>query len=131
LCSREKIIITQRRIKMNKLTKRIIPALLAILVLLPVSQGNEVSAASQYENGEYSVSLTVLKGDSDEASVANDFISSKAKVIVADGTNTVQITVTQASMLKSLKIGTSEVKEISSDGETAVLEFKTDDLDQV
>lgn len=117
---------------MNKLTKWIIPALLAILVLLPVSQGNEVSAASQYEDGEYELPLEVLDASGSGTSTADQYIVSPANLIVEDGKNLVQITIKESSMLKSLTVGSS-TQTISEDeaNDTRVEQFEVADLDQV
>lgn len=117
---------------MNKLAKWIIPALLAILVLLPVSQVNEVSAASQYEDGEYKLPLEVLDASGSGTSTADQYIVSPAKLIVEDGKNKIQITIKESSMLKSLTVG-SAAKTVSTDeaNDTRVEQFEVADLDQV
>lgn len=90
---------------MRKLMKLFIPMLLAVLVLLPVTQADEVAAASQFEDGEYGLSMTVLS-EGGGSSVANDYISNSAKLIVKDGKNTLHLTVAQeADMVKAATVG--------------------------
>src|SRR5690625_7947567 len=99
---------------MRKLTKFFIPVLLAILVFLPVTQADQVVAASKYEEGEYDLSFNDLKSGSSETSAAAEYLSS-AKLIVKDGTNTVQMNVSNSSMLKSLRVDGATANTVSAD----------------
>jgi len=115
---------------MRKLTKFFIPVLLAILVFLPVTQADQVVAASKYEEGEYDLSFNVLKSGSSETSAAAEYLSS-AKLIVKDGTNTVQMNVSNSSMLKSLTVDGATANTVSSDEakDTRVVQFNASNLD--
>src|SRR5690625_5224345 len=115
---------------MRKLTKFFIPVLLAILVFLPVTQADQVVAASKYEEGEYDLSFNVLKSGSSETSAAAEYLSS-AKLIVKDGTNTVQMNVSNSSMLKSLTVDGATANTVSSDEakDTRVVQFTASNLD--
>ena len=115
---------------MRKLTKFFIPVLLAILVFLPVTQADQVAAASKYEEGEYDLSFNVLKSGSSETSAAAEYLSS-AKLIVKDGKNTVQMNVSNSSMLKSLTVDGATANTVSSDEakDTRVVQFTASNLD--
>ena len=115
---------------MRKFTKIIVPFLLAILVLLPVTQADQVAAASKYEEGEYSLPFSVLKSDGSGTSAAAEYLSS-AKLIVKDGKNTVQMTVSNSSMLKSLTVNGATANTISSNEseDTRVVQFTASNLD--
>ncbi len=80
---------------MRKLTKFFVPMLLAILVLLPVTQADQVAAASKFEDGEYNLSLQVLHETGDKESQAGDYLSKDATLVVKDGENTVNISISQ------------------------------------
>lgn len=116
---------------MRKFTKIIVPFLLAILVLLPVTQADQVAAASKYEDGEYSLSFNVLKENSDDRSIAADYMKSPAKLIVKDGKNLVQITLTSASYWQDFSVSSSSVKTISDGADTRLVQFEVGDLDQI
>lgn len=90
---------------MRKLTKFFVPMLLAILVLLPVTQADQVAAASKFEDGEYNLSLSILS-TSGEPSVAGDYLSDSATLVVKGGNNTLHLSIAQeADMVKAATIG--------------------------
>lgn len=90
---------------MRKFMKFFVPMLLAVLVLLPVTQADNVKAASQYEDGKYNLSLSVLS-ESGGTSVAQEYLSSNATLNVNNGQNTLHITIAQeADMVKAAAIG--------------------------
>lgn len=122
----------KRSISMRKFVNMFIPVLLAMFVLLPVTQGDVAAAASKYKDGEYGITLNVLKNSSDEASIASDYINSAAKLIVKDGKNIVQANVKDSSMLKSLSVGPSAVTTVSENksADTRVIQFEVADLSQ-
>ena len=101
---------------MRKLTKFFVPMLLAILVLLPVTQADQVAAASKFEDGEYNLSFQVLDASGSKTSAADEFLSSTAKLNVKDGQNTLTVTITSnASMLETMSVnGTSGSKSGST-----------------
>lgn len=108
---------------MRKFVTMFIPVLLALLVLLPVTEKDQAAAATKYEDGEYSITVNILKGSSDEASIASDYISSSAKLVVKDGKNIVHANVKESSMLKSLTVGSSTISNVGS-----VVQFEVADL---
>src|SRR5690625_4514227 len=116
---------------MRKFTKIIVPFLLAILVLLPVTQADQVAAASKYEEGEYTLPFSVLKENSNETSIAADYMKSPAKLIVKDGKNLVQVTLTHKSYWQSFSVSSSSVETITDGADTRLVQFEVGDLDQL
>lgn len=114
---------------MKKLTKIFAPILLALLVLLPVSQ-DQVAAASKYKDGEYRLPFNVLKSDGSGTSAAAEYLSS-ATLIVKDGQNTVRMNVKNSSMLRNLTVNGATANTVSSnDGDdTRVVQFVASNLD--
>lgn len=90
---------------MQKVMKFFVPMFVAILVLLPFTQADEVSAASTFEDGEYNISMSILS-ESGEKSTAMDFLSGNTKLTVNDGKNTLQVTIEKnENMVKEVEIG--------------------------
>src|SRR5699024_7620732 len=90
---------------MQKVMKFFVPMFVAILVLLPFTQADEVSAASTFEDGEYNISMSVLS-EGGGTSIANDYLSNSATLVVKDGKNTLHLTVKQdADMVKATTVG--------------------------
>src|SRR5699024_3166467 len=58
----------------------------------------------KYENGEYDLPFIVWKADSDEKSVADDYLEHPAKLIVKDGKYTVQTTLKNNSWWQYFKV---------------------------
>lgn len=89
---------------------------------------NSVGAASTYKDGEYNVPVTVLKGDSNERSITNDYIVSPAKLIVKDGKSTIQLTLKNSSWWKSFSVSTGSITTISDSNDTRVVQFPVQNL---
>lgn len=90
---------------MQKVMKFFVPMFVAILVLLPFTQADEVSAASTFEDGEYNISMSVLS-EGGGTSIADDYLSNNATLVVKDGKNTLHLTVEQdAEMVKATTVG--------------------------
>lgn len=90
------------------------------------------------KDGEYIIPVEVLKADSNDASVTNDYIKNNhAKLIVKDGTFKVQLTLTNASWWEAFKVQTSEgykdVRVISEDSakDERVVEFDVADPNEI
>src|SRR5690625_7955362 len=97
---------------MQKVMKFFVPMFVAILVLLPFTQADEVSAASTFEDGEYNISMSVLS-EGGGTSIADDYLSNNATIVVKDGKNTLHITVEQDDeMVKTTTVvGTKRTKD--------------------
>ncbi|MBD8004170.1 heme uptake protein IsdC [Bacillus norwichensis] len=113
---------------MTKFKKLVIPLLLAVFAL--TFNINSASAAT-YADGEYTLPFTVLKGDSDERSMTNDYLSSPGKLIVKDGKNFVQLTLKNSSWWKEFKVGSQDVTVISEGNDTRVVQFEVQDLNAI
>lgn len=90
---------------MKKMMKFFVPMLVAILALLPITQADQVVAASTFEDGEYNLSLNVLSEGGGE-SVAADYLSNNATLSVKDGQSTLRMHIkSEADMVQAAKIG--------------------------
>lgn len=103
--------------------------LLFILIFFFVPAG---FAASPYADGEYSISYTVLKADTDSASMANDYFLKPVKLIVQNGEMKIQMSVKNSSWIQSVQIGGVTPTVISEDpaNDKRTMEFKVADLSQ-
>ncbi|KMY51467.1 heme uptake protein IsdC [Peribacillus loiseleuriae] len=104
--------------------------LFTIIALLLVSIAPKVDAASQLADGTYTINYTILKGDNDSASMANDYFLKPATLNVKNGTIQVQIKIKQSNWIKELSINGSPVKIVSQDqtSDTRVIQFSASDL---
>src|SRR5690625_224235 len=116
---------------MRNLFKIIVPILFVLVTVLPFAQSNAVEAASKYADGEHDLPFTVLKGDSDESSMTNDYLVSPAKLIVENGKNIVQLTLKNSSWWEDFTVASGSVSEISEANDTRVVQFEVGDLDQI
>jgi heme-binding NEAT domain protein len=116
---------------MKNLDRVIIAFLLIVITLFSVTQSQIVEAESKYTDGEYSLPFTVLKGDSDNPSMTNDYLTSPAKLIVKDGKNFVQATLKNSSWWQEFSVASSGVTVISEANDTRVVQFEVGDLDQI
>lgn len=111
--------------------KALLSSLVIIVGLLSFQPALPTDAASTYKDGEYSLPFTVLKGDSDERSMTNDYLVSPAKLIVKDGKNTVQLTLKNSSWWKSFSVSSGGISVISDSNDTRVVQFNVQDLNQL
>lgn len=116
---------------MKKISKWFMPFLLAFLFVMPFTQTSLVEAASKYKEGEYDLPFTVLKGDSDESSMTNDYLVSPAKLVVKDGKNLVQLTLKNSSWWEEFSVASGGMTVLSDENDTRVVQFEVADLDQV
>ncbi|MGX2961153.1 heme uptake protein IsdC [Peribacillus sp. JNUCC 23] len=89
-----------------------------------------VEAAGKLADGTYKANYTILKGDNDSASMANDYFLKPATLNVKNGTIQVQIKVKQSDWIKELSINGSPAKVVSQDSasDTRVIQFSATDL---
>src|SRR5690625_561955 len=116
---------------MRKIFKFLVPVLFVLVTILPFAQSNSVEAASTYADGEYDLPFTVLKGDSDESSMTNDYLVSPAKLIVENGKNKVQLTLKNSSWWQEFTVASGSVSVLSDENDTRVVQFEVGDLDQI
>ncbi|MGX4668355.1 NEAT domain-containing protein [Cerasibacillus sp. JNUCC 74] len=111
--------------------KKIIIPIFIILITFFSSHVNHVNAAATYVKGEHNLPFTVLKGDTDERSMTNDYLVSPAKLIVKNGKNLVQVTLKNSSWWQSFHVQSKPVTVVSEDNDTRVVQFEVPDLDQL
>ncbi|MBC6296881.1 heme uptake protein IsdC [Listeria sp. FSL L7-1517] len=76
-----------------------------------LSSGNTAQAA--LKDGDYSVNYTVLQGDSDSVSMANDYFDKPATITVNGGKSTVNLQINHSKWITGLWVEGSSVSEIS------------------
>lgn len=94
--------------------------------------GNQVNAESNIANGSYQVPFKVIKDNSDEKSMTNDYMQSPAQVTVTNGQAEVEIVLNNSSWWQSFKVdsgnGYSDVQVISDTSETRIVKFSVNDI---
>ncbi|MBS4207898.1 heme uptake protein IsdC [Bacillus sp. FJAT-50079] len=116
---------------MKSLLRNVASLLFIIVVFFNLTQSQFVNAASKYADGEHSLPFTVLKGDSDERSMTNDYLVSPAKLVVKDGKNLVQVTLKNSSWWEDFSIPSSSISVLSDSNDTRVVQFEVKDLEQI
>lgn len=118
---------------MTQIKKWLIPFVVFVIALFSSSTNHLVSAASNYEDGEYSIPFTVLKGDSAETSMTNDYLQSPGKLIVKDNKNIIQLTLKNKSWWQYFKVNGIDVTVVSenSSADTSVVQFEVQDLTNI
>src|SRR5699024_9345653 len=96
------------------------------LIALP---SNNVLAA--FEDGTYQINYEVKEDGSNNTSIADGYFKKPAKLTVQNGVQTVQITLTESDMIKSLSVGGSPVDVVSDGDNTRVVKFTAKDLSKV
>lgn len=119
---------------MSKMLK-VLFSLIIMLTVFPVMQSNSVEAASKYADGEYSLPFTVLKNNSNEQSVTNDYLTSPAKLVVKDGKNLIQITIKNKSWWQYFRVQNvgsfGNVTILSEGTDTQLVQFEVQDVDKL
>lgn len=103
-----------------------IVAILAIFTLLSVGVSNK-SFAAALTDGEYSINYSVLRADSDSASMADGYFKKPAKLIVENSVHKVQVGIS-TSAITEFKVGGANVTEISKSGDSSVVQFNVSSL---
>lgn len=87
-------------------------------------------ATTNIADGKYTIPYTVLKGDNDSASMANDYFSKPATLNVANGNIEVQIKIKQSDWVKSLNVENKAVKVVNEDkaAGTKIVSFNVSDI---
>jgi heme-binding NEAT domain protein len=115
---------------------KMLKVLFSLLIMLAVfPESNSVEAASKYADGEYSVPFTVLKNNSNEQSVTNDYLTSPAKLVVKDGKNLIQITIKNKSWWQYFRVQNGgsfgNVTVLSEGKDTQLVQFEVQDVDKL
>lgn len=100
----------------------------AFLFVFGIGTNNSASAAPA--DGTYEVNYQVLKAENNSASIADGYFQKPAKLIVENGVQTVQVTVTSANMVKSLTGPNGKATVVSNDttNNVKVLKFTVNDI---
>lgn len=97
-------------------------ALIFSLIALPA---NNVSAA--FAEGTYDISYEVQEAGGGSVSIADGYFSKPAKLTVNGNSQSIQLTVTSADMIKSLSVQGTPVQVVSDSGDTRVVKFNVSD----
>src|SRR5690625_4892166 len=91
--------------------------LIAIILMIsfPVS-----GVQAKIADGTYDVNYEMKENSNNNTSIADGYFGKPAKLTVKDGNQKIRITLTGASMIKSLKSPNGPVSVISDSGETRV-----------
>lgn len=104
------------------MTKRLIFSGFLIAIILTIGfPVSEVQA--KIADGTYDVNYEMKENSNNNTSIADGYFGKPAKLTVKDGNQKIRITLTGASMIKSLKSPNGPVSVISDSGETRVVEF--------
>ncbi len=87
---------------MSKQLKMVLGAFLALFIAFPVLHA-QAAEAPKLPNGEYDITVQVLKDTSDEVSATSRYINEDAKLVVEDGKNYAVVTITSSQWWKSFK----------------------------
>jgi len=109
---------------LNKVSKTL-TLLVAVLVLF-LGTSNFAKAA-EWKDGEYSVSFSVLKGDSDSASMADGYFVKPAKLTINNGAILAQISINTSS-IKEFKVNGKAVTVLSDNGKSSTVQFAVNSL---
>ncbi len=104
--------------------------LFTLISFLFISVAGNVTAASGLADGKYTIQYTILKGDNDSASMANDYFLKPATLNVSKGNIEAQIKLKQSEWIKALNVQGAPVKVVSQDAasNTKVVSFNVSDL---
>ncbi len=110
--------------RLQNVSKSLTIMLLIALIFLGIA--NPTSAAG-LADGEYSVTYSVLKADSDSASMADGYFNKPAKLIVKNGVITAQIGL-NTSAITEFKVNGKPVTVVSKNGESSTVQFQINNL---
>ena len=115
---------------MNTILKKLFQSVTAFLCSLLILASPGVNAKANLADGEYSISYTVLSGDNQSASIANDYFIKPAKLIVQNGTMKVQLTMKNSSWITEFQSADGGNRVISRNkaANTRTVQFNIADL---
>lgn len=99
--------------------------IICTLVLFPTT-----SVFADFANGTYDVSYELKEAGNDNTSIADGYFSKPAKLIVENGENYVQLTITSSEWVKALSGPYGEATVVSEDqaNDTRTVKLKVGDL---
>jgi heme uptake protein IsdC len=109
---------------LQNVSKSLTIMLLTVLIFLGIANP---TAAAGLADGEYSVTYSVLKADSDSASMADGYFNKPAKLIVKNGVITAQIGLS-TSAITEFKVNGKPVTVVSKNGESSTVQFQINNL---
>ncbi len=98
-------------------------ALIISLIALPTS-----TVFAAYADGSYDVPVEIKEDGTNNTSIADGYFNSNAKLVVENGTNYIQLTVSSAEYVKSVSGPNGEAQVISESGNTKTLQLQVGDL---
>lgn len=84
-------------------------------LVLCVSFSMTVQAASEIEDGTYTLNFEVLKAGESSVSIANDYFAKPANLIVSDGKKYIEITIKKSHWTKRITINGEKESVLSTD----------------
>ncbi|SDC40223.1 heme uptake protein IsdC [Terribacillus halophilus] len=108
--------------------------IMLLALLISFVSFNTTASAAVPEDGAYTLDYTVIQGDNDSVSMANDYWDKPARLDVEDGKMQIQMTVNHSSWVTEFKVpsgsGFADTTVVSEDtsSDTRVTEFSVADL---
>ncbi len=110
---------------MKKFSKLAIFATLALIISLVSLPANTAFAAMA--DGTHDISYEIQEAGGGSVSIADGYFSKPAKLTVNGSSQSIQLTLTSADMIKSLSVQGTPVEVVSDSGDTRVVKFKVKD----
>src|SRR5699024_5985961 len=106
--------------------------LIATALVLTITLGlPKETVFADIADGTYEINYEMKEAGSENTSIADGYFSKPATLTVENGTKYVQLTVTSASMIKSLSAPSGPVDVVSEGDDTRTVKFRVDgDLSQ-
>ncbi|HLR52200.1 MAG TPA: NEAT domain-containing protein [Candidatus Avamphibacillus sp.] len=115
---------------MNKKFSSLLLIVTALVLTITLGLPQETVFAD-IADGTYEINYEMKEAGSENTSIADGYFSKPATLTVENGTKYVQLTVTSASMIKSLSAPSGPVDVVSDNGDTRTVKFRVDgDLSQ-
>lgn len=88
---------------------------------------SQKTSAAELGDGEYTISYSVLKADSDSASMADGYFNKPAKLLIKNGSLAVQMGL-NTSEITEFKVNGSNVQVINDNGNSKTVQFPINTL---
>ena len=108
--------------------KKVSKALTVMMAILLFFLGtSNLTKAAEWEDGEYSATYSVLKADSDSASMADGYFVKPAKLVIENGSVLAQVSINTSSITE-FKVNGKAVTILSESGDSSTVQFAVNDL---